>query len=50
MNILQELESFHQKQLSSESKTHQDLVSHLLEDLFKQIEIDHFRSHAHMNS
>ena len=50
MKIRQELEFFYQKQLSSESKTHQDLVSHSLENLFKQIKIDHFRSHTHINS
>ena len=50
MKTQQELEFFHQKQLSSESKTHQDLDIHLLEDLFKQAEIDHLRSHAQMNS
>ncbi len=40
---------FHQKQLLSESKTHQDLDIHSLRDLFKQTEIDHLRSHAQMN-
>ena len=50
MKTQQELKSFHQKQLLSESKTHQDLEAHLLKDLFKQVKIDHLRSHAHMNS
>jgi len=49
MKIQQELKSFHWKQLSSESKTHQNLKAHLFRDLFKQIKIDHLRSHAHMN-
>ena len=44
------MKSFHWKQLLSESKTHQDLDTHSLEDLFKQIKIDHLRSHAQMNS
>ncbi len=33
MKIQQELKSFHWKQLLSESKTHQNLEAHLLEDL-----------------
>ena len=49
MKSSQELKSIHQKQLPSESKIHQNLEAHLLEDLFKQAEIDHLRSHAHMN-
>ena len=49
MKISQELKSFHQKQLLPELKTHQNLKTHLLGDLFKQAEIDHLRSHAHMN-
>ena len=43
------MKSFHQKQLLSESKSYQDLDAHLLEDLFKQTEINYLRSHAHMN-
>ena len=50
MKTSQELKSFHQKQLSSESKTHKDLETHSFRDLFKQAEIDHLRSHVHMNS
>ncbi len=49
VKIQQELKFFHQKQLLSESKTHWDLDIHLLKDLFKQTEINHFRSHAQMN-
>ena len=49
MKIQQELKSFHWKQLLPESKTYWDLEAHSLEDLFKQTEIDHFRSHAQMN-
>ena len=33
----------------SESKTHQNLEAHLFRNLFKQIEINYFRSHAQMN-
>ena len=33
----------------SESKTHWDLKVHSLENLFKQIKINHFRSHTQMN-
>ena len=43
------MKSFHWKQLLPESKTYWDLEAHSLEDLFKQTEIDHFRSHAQMN-
>ena len=50
MKIQQKLKSFHQKQLLSESKIHQDFEAHLLRDLFKQAEIDHLRSHANMKS
>ena len=49
MKIWQKLKSFHQKQLSSESKIHQDFEAHSFKNLFKQTEINHFRSHAQMN-
>ncbi len=50
MNTRQGLESFHRKQLPPEPKTHRDLEAHPLGDLFIQAEIDHLRSHAHMDS
>ena len=49
MKIQQELKLFHWKQLSSESKSYWDLEIHSLENLFKQTEINHFRSHAQIN-
>ena len=49
MKIQQELKSFHQKQLSLESKIHQDFEAHSLENSFKQIKINHLKSHAQMN-
>ena len=49
IKIWQELKFFHQKQLLSELKIYQDLDTYSLEDLFKQTEIDHLRSHAQMN-
>ena len=49
MKIWQELKSFHQKQLLLESKTYWDLEAHSLKNLFKQIKINHLRSHAQMN-
>ncbi len=35
--------------MSSELKIHWNFETHLLKNLFKQTEINHFRSHAHMN-
>ena len=49
MKIQQKLKSFHWKQLLQESKTHWNFKTHSFENLFKQTEINHFRSHAQMN-
>ena len=44
------LSNTYNNETSTSSSHHKDLETHLLKDLFKQAEIDHLRSHVHMNS